>query len=119
MITGKRMIEVKPDDIRMVKGKWHRLTGGRRGAGLLAIKVEWCKFCKVLEREVHDAMGRRPFTFYHMDGDSVPARWKMRDMGADSFPSLFLVLPDGTLCPYDRGRKAEKLLMAARLAENG
>jgi hypothetical protein len=112
-------VEVGPDNIRQVAGKAHKLIADPLYPGLLAIKVEWCKYCKDLDREVKAAMGWQPFPFYWMNGDAIPARWKMRDMGVDSFPSLFLVLPDGTLCPYGRGRKAESLLAAVRLAESG
>lgn len=92
---------------------------GPGNPALFAVTASWCGFCKDFERNVAKALasGKRPFDYFYMDGDSIPARWKMDDMGLKTFPAVFVVLKDGVLCPYPlKNRRAEQLLEAVRRA---
>lgn len=113
-------VQIEPHDIVPARGGGHVLGTAQElpGCGncLLAITVDWCRFCRDLKDSVSVAMTVQPFTYMYMVGDTLEAKWKMRDLGCRTYPSIFVVSPDGTIGPrYEGKREPADLLKALRL----
>lgn len=114
------VVQIAPEDIVPARGGGHFLRTAQeqaaRGNSLMAITVDWCRFCRDLKDSVSIAMTVQPFTYMFLSGDTLEAKWKMRDLGCRTYPSIFVVSPDGTIGPrYEGRREPADLLKALRL----
>jgi len=104
-------IEVLPNAVRNVGGRWQLispLTHG--GGGLFAIVAGWCSHCSTLKATVPQAQQIRSFDFFWMDGDRTPEHQeKTQEMGIEGFPTIYTIKKDGFLEPYEGGRSAQDL----------
>jgi hypothetical protein len=113
-------VRIEPQDIVPARGGGHLIRTAPEHSGrancLMAITVDWCRFCRDLKDSVSVAMAVQPFTYMYMPGDTLEAKWKMRDLGCRTYPSVFVVSPDGTIGPrYEGKREPADLLKALRL----
>ena len=79
--------------------------------GLFCIIANWCKFCHILKDDIKAARKIKDFAVYHMVGDeSLENEWKMRDLGAKVYPTVFRVQEGGKLIRYTGNKDVKSLV---------
>jgi thiol-disulfide isomerase/thioredoxin len=104
MIGGK----LTPDDIVQLGDRFYLTVDPQQRYvhnGVFVVSVDWCKYCKRLEDVLAQAMSVAAFdVFYLIADENIASRWKAKDLGAKTYPTLFKVNADGSLTPYSGPR---------------
>ena len=111
-------VRVTPDEITQnadgffIHSKHSIAPSSAKGnRGIFCIVTSWCKFCHLLKDEIQLALKRREFPVFYMIGDeSLKSEWKMKDMEAKSYPTVYTVSDTGKLSLYSGKRDSKSLL---------